>query len=292
MTISSPVGIYTCGPGALVTISGSGFGTSGFLALPAQGGLKATALNLTPASWSDAQITFVIPDGAITDTLAITAHDASTASVPLRIVSQYVTASEYRAAGEGVDVSGILDPELDAVLQRASSYTDAAVGYALRLLQQNEQHIWKGSSRRIFPYRWPIVSVDQFVVRVATQMTARFNVNDFVINNGQRYIETLEYAVANYVFMGAIQNLGLSANIVEVLYTAGYTSLAVPQGIRDATVMIATELLTYRRIQKEGFGGFSSVKQGNQQFQRRNEEFAVPQPALDLLKPYRFTRFA
>ena len=289
MNITSPSGIYTCAPGSVVTITGTGFGTSGTLTLPAQGASKTVALVLTPSTYTDTKIVFTIPDGALTDTLAISGA-SGTATVPLRIVSQYVSAAEYASAGEGANIASLAPGELDSILQKASAMADVIITVPLRYMQTLESYRWVGHSRRLYPRRWPIQSVDGLKVVVANALYANFNPNDIVVDADARYVEVLQYAVANFVLFGAIENIGLSANIAQLTYTHGYKQLDYPDPLRQAVIMIATELLTNRNIQAQGFGGFSTVKQGNQEYDRRSESFAIPKPALDLLQPYRTLR--
>jgi hypothetical protein len=206
--------------------------------------------------------------------------------------SQYVTSAEYAGAGEGVDVSELAPGELDRILKRASQYAEGYIGYPLRLVPNvAEAHTWKRPGEanrpmtRVYLNRWPCVSLDAFTVRISNTQFATFAPSDIVVNNGQRYIEILSYAVASFSLLGAIQNLGLVANIVEVSYVSGFPLFQYPPNLKEAVTMIATELLDYRGIQDKGFGGLSRVREGQVQYDRRNEPFAVPQPALELLRP-------
>lgn len=292
--------VIDCAPGNLVTIDGSGFGTDislGSLSLSGQSAPWLTLptnlvppivippddLAITPVSWTDTEITFVVPDGALSGTLTVTADDTTTATCVLRIVSQYVQASEF--IGQGVDVLSLQDGELDALLRDASAYADMYMGGEVRVKQRIERYPWR-RSRRVYPRRFPVASVDKFLIQVSNRQFATIDPLTIVINADNRYIEVLSYAVASYSFAQAIMNLGLTANIVLLIYTAGFSVLDTPQNIRTAVKMIATELLTYRAIQAKGFGGLSKVQQGVEDYERRTESFAVPQPALELLRPY------
>jgi hypothetical protein len=285
--ISGPATIIDCAPGNTVTVSGSGFGTSGSLLLSNQGADGSSSTVVSPASWSDTAVSFAVPDGALTGALTLTAQDSTQATVGLRVGSQYVQSYEY--VGEGVDVSSLAPGELDVVLRRASAYADAYIGFPMRIMQVLERHPWR-TSRRVYPFSWPTVSVDKFVIRISPTQIATIDPASVVINATNKYVEVLSYAVASYALLGAIQNLGLVANIVELTHTRGYTQMQYPQALRAATVMIATELLSYRNIQAKGFGGFASVKQGQQAYDRRQEEFAIPKPAMELLAPFRLMR--
>lgn len=289
--ITSPQ-IIDCAPGNTVTITGTGFGATqggGGLLLQGQSADGSTSTALTPKSWSDTAVVFSVPDGALLGALRLTANDLSTATTSLRVGSQYVQASEY--IGEGVDVSSLAAGELDAVLRKASDYADSFIGFSMRVQQVLERHPWR-KSRRVYPFSWPTISVDKFVIRISPNQQATIDPASVVVNPTNKYVEVLSYAVASYALLGAIQNLGLIANIVELTHTRGYTSLQYPAPLRSAVIMIATELLTYRKIQALGFGGFGSIKQGQQSYDRRSEAFSVPQPAKELLAPYRLMRLS
>lgn len=238
-------------------------------------------------------IAFTMPDGLADGLATFTDVDGNAGTLQLATRSQYVTADEYATAGEGVDLSVLEPGELERVLKRASLYAEGYIGYPLRLFPNvAEQHTWKGPSERnrpmtrVYLNRMPIVELDVFRVRVSNTQYADFKPTDIVVNNGQAYIEVLSYAVASFTLIGAVENLGLVANIVEVGYVSGFPFWQYPEGVKEAVTMIATELITYRGIQDKGFGGLSRVRQGQQQYDRRQEPFAIPQPALELLRPF------
>jgi len=294
--VGVPVQGFDCAPGETIAITGSGFGaTAGTLVLRAQGGAGATYLTLPAASWADGEIDVVIPDGLVSDALLIykngnpptvppAAPNQADFSVALRVGSKYVQPAEF--IGQGIDVSRLQPGELDAVLRQASDYVDLWLGHTLRLIQTVERHPWR-KSRRVYPFKFPIASVDGFTIRISNTQTAVVQPADVVLNNTQGYIEVLSLAVAAYSFSQAIMNFGLTANIVELTYTAGFAMTQYPSQLRTATIIVATELLIYRSIQARGLGGLASVKQGNQQYDRRSEPFQIPQPAKELLLAFR-----
>lgn len=262
-------------------------------------------------TFASSSVQFTIPDGAITGPLVITpddgtGHPGMPLTLTLKVVSQYVQGYEY--FGQGVDTSALAPAsttaplyssggELDIILREASAYVDTWLGAAagtvsgLRYQPYFETYPWR-KSRRVYTYRYPVVSIDQFIVRISNFQTATISPNDIVINNGQRYVEILSYAVASYALLGAIQNLGMVANIVELNYHGGYKMQDYPNALKQAVIMTATELLNYRQIVAFGLGGLSSAKQGNQQFDRRSEGFQIPQPAKELLRPFVVRRLA
>jgi hypothetical protein len=280
---------------------------------------------------SGAYVTFPLPDALGNGTvlnpagIMITSASGNSNSIPLQVKTQYVTSAEYMAAGEGVDLSTLAPGELDQVLQKASDYVDSYVGYSFRYQPVvDEQHTWKGHmedvrlNTRIYPFVFPITpapfwspsasganqqaefvgqtfvntGVDLFRVRISNSQYATFPSLDVIVNDVQKYVEILSYAVASYTLLGAIQMIGLVANIVELYYWGGWPVNMYPTPLKTGVIMVATEMLTYRSIQRRGFGGLSQVKQGQQTYQRRNEQFAIPQPAREVLRQYkrRFVR--
>ena len=288
MLLSGPA-IIESAPFAKVTIDGFGFGLNGTLTLAQPGADILTFVDI-PASFTDTSISFNMPDGLNSGPLVINSLTNSTSATALiRVNSQYVSADEYVASGEGVDTSTFAPGELDSVLRKASSYIDVWVGNSLRLASSLEEYPWI-QSRRIYPRKWPIQSVEAFTVVVSNNQQATVNIKDVVINADNRYLEVISYSVATYSYAQAIQNIGLSANIVKLSYTHGFSVLDYPQPLRTATILVATEMLTYRKIQEQGFGGFSNVQQGNQRYERRSETFEMPKVALELLRPYKSFR--
>ena len=202
-------------------------------------------------------------------------------TLPLRVGSKYVATADY--IGEGMDVSRLAPGELDTVLRRASTYCDIFLGHPLRQLQLMEPHRWNKTTRKIWPFRLPIISLDTFVIRISPTQTATVQPGDIVVVSDRGYIEVLSLAVVAYSLAQSVMNYGYSANVVEVTYTAGFPQLKYPDALRMATILTATELLVYRSIQARGLSGLASVKQGNQQYDRRAEPFAMPGPAKELL---------
>lgn len=312
MAVTLPASLVEAAPGNAITIAGTGLGSTPTASIGGQlvihsDGTPPTYDGTAPiptAGSSDTSLHLAIPDGITSGTVTVTATDNSTATFPLRVVSQYAQASEY--VGEGVDTSGLAAGELDVILRRASAYVDAYCGAGsteapgFRQLQSVELHRFRpGRNRapRFWPWRKPIVSLDSFVFVSSNQTRTKFSVNpgvssDIYVNTSIGYTEALAYAFGNYVLLGAIDSIGFSANVVEIGYTSGFTMLNCPAPIRQATIMVATEILSYRNIQSSGFGGLSRVKTGGIQYDRRNESFAMPEPVKDLLRPFVSRRLA
>lgn len=300
--------LVECAPGNVVTLVGSGLTGVSQVVLGDQLVVSTSGLppayNGTidiPATSTSTTVTFTVPDGAGSGTASVTASDNTSATIALRITSQYVQANEYEIGTEGADTSSLAAGVLDQVLREASAWVDTFTGMGseacpgLRLFQVVEQHRFrpkKGGAPRFWPWRGrKMRSIDALVFVTSNVIRTNFNVtqtnaDDVFLNKDLGYTEVLAYAFGNYVLLGMIETIGFSANVVELSYTSGYSYVDYPAAIRKATMVIATELLTYRRIQFGGMGGFASVKKGLQQYDRRSEEFAIPEPAKDLLRPY------
>jgi hypothetical protein len=315
-------------PGNEVVLNGTGLDQVNSIQFGGQGAFQDQLMSVAILSSTPTTLHFIVPDGVRDGTLELNSPSGAL-TVNVRVTSQYVQANEYQ--GEGGDTSTLtMSPtdtmpttggELDIILRRASAYADSAMQNAnrggVRIMQWPEQHSWGFNTRRllntqrIYPWRRPIISLDKFDVQVSNTQWATFPTDQLVINHDLQYVEVLSYAVASYVLLGAYTTWGLMANIARITYTAGYAStsysiagpsgiglipsvpvLAYPGPLREATKMIATELLIYRNLNAQGMAAFQSVKQGNQAFQRRTEGFEIPDPALELLMPYRYRYIA
>lgn len=311
MSASLSETLVECAPGNLVMLVGANLaGTLVTLggqlnihsdgSAPTMDGSVPIAANYTSAT----AVSFVVPDGVTSGVLEVSGSSGPPATVPLRVVGQYVQASEY--IGEGVDTTDLQPGELDQILRDATAYADAYIGgddreaRGLRYLQTVEHHKFHPRMNRapkFWPFRRPIVSVDSFVFETSNQLRTQFNVSttsssDVYVNATIGYVEILAYAFGNYVLLGAIETIGFSANVCELGYTAGYKYVDYPAALRKATKIIATELLTYRKIQFKGMGGFAGVRKGLQQYDRRSEVYDIPLPAKALLRPFLSHRMA
>ncbi len=300
MAATISVEIVSGAPGTTVTVSGSdlnGGGSSG-VTLSNQGAAGTGVTNLTDLTWDpDGNfVEIVLPDGASDGPLTVTSEDASVATVPLRVNSQYVLSSEY--IGEGPDTSGFAPGELDAILQRASAYADSYLCYGsapnltLRQLQVAEQSKYRKRTRRVYPRRRPIISLDSFLYVASPSLKVSFDPSTFVIVPDLNYIELVIWSMG-YTYINALASYTMyDAGICIVTYTAGYPWANYPQALREATKMIATELISQRAIQAAGLGGLARTKQLQLQYDRRNEPFAIPDPAKTLLNSLRLSRVA
>lgn len=304
MAASLTLPVVDAAPGNVLTLTGSGLtaGSGASVVLQAQGLVTPADLPIAAAFAVDSKsVSFTVPDGVMTGTLVVTASDASVASCELVICSQYLQASQYIAAGEGMDaaIASLPTGSLDEILRDSSGYIDNAIGTTLRLLQVEEDHPFR-PSRRVYPLRGPkkripLVSLDALKFITSNALKTTFNVGgttpDVYTSLTTGYFDIQAYAVGNAILLGAIQTIGFSANRWDVIYTAGFPWAQTPRDIRKATAIIATELLIYRGILRQGLGGLDRIRQGTQQYDRRSEAFTMPLPALEILRPYRTGSF-
>lgn len=300
MAATLTTSMVDCAPGNALTLGGKGLtgGASASVVLQNQGILAPVSLTIAGATFATdgSGVTFTVPDGVTSGTLVVTANDLSTANCFLNVASQYLQSAQYASDGEGTDaqVAALPTGVLDNVLRDASGFVDEVVGTTLRYLQVQEDHRFR-RSRRVYPFRGPgrkipLVSLDALSFITSNAITTNFNVTgsapDVYVNKTLGYFEVQTYAVGNAILLGAIQTIGFSADVWRATYTAGFPWQQTPQAIRKATAIIATELLVYRDLITSGIGGLSRAKKGLVQYDRRNEPFSVPAPALDLLKAY------
>lgn len=294
-TLTNPV--IDCAPGNALVLAGTGLtpGAGASVVLQAQGLVTPAPLPIA-AVFAGTTVSFTVPDGVMSGTLVVTASDLTSASCVLNVESQYLQTSQYTVDGEGTDaaIAALPAGTLDEILRDASAYIDNHVGTTLRLLQVQEDRPFS-NSRKVWPLRSPrrnipIVSLDKlsFITSnaIQTDFTVSGSAPDVYVNKTLGYCDVQTYAVGNAILLGAIQTIGFSANVWRMTYTAGFGWMFTPREIRKATAMIATELLIYRGIILKGLGGLDRARAGTQQFDRRSEPFAVPQPAADLLASY------
>lgn len=153
-----------------------------------------------------------------------------------------VTPEKYRTMGFGIDLEGIEDVELVSILARAQS---VAEGYCAvpRLPKPHsflggviettspEQHFWRlpendfdMGSRRVYPYHWPLKTVEQFRVKVTNTQYVTIGPTELFVNNTERYVEVISLAFTGVGLFGAIlPSLGLMKPVAEIAYTYGYT---------------------------------------------------------------------
>ncbi len=290
-------------PGNVITIAGTGLtaGAGASVTIDSQGvnsppNLTPTTLTLA-AVFNTTSVNVTIPDGIMPGTMTVTASDGTKATCSLRVWSQYVQAAEY--IGEGVDLSDLATGELDNILRSASARADSIMCGSIRLLQTLEKHKYRAKTDtppKMFPWRSrgrrvPLVSCDQLNFVTSNVIRTTFNTSDLYVSSDPvtpelNYIEILAYAIGNYALLGAMEIIGYSANVLELAVTTGWGQKNYPPEVIFATKIIATEILTYRKIQEGGLGGLSRMKAGTQQFDRRNEPYAVPQEARELLRPF------
>jgi hypothetical protein len=286
--------IASTAPGATCTILGAGFGASGSVVVAGQGADGTSSVTIAAPTFTNTSISFRCPDGLLSGIATVTAQDATTATVAIRVNSQYVFAAEY--VGEGDDTSGFATGELDAILQRASAICDGYLAQgseltsSLRVMQVMEQHRYRDRTRRVYPRRYPIVSIDAVQYIASPSLKVAFSPDDFVVAPDANYIEQVVWSIGLTMVQSVAGFTMYNAGLVNLTYTSGYGWAQYPQVLREATILVATELITQRGIQAAGLGGLARVKTGGIQYDRRGETFTIPVPAMTLLDSLKWSR--
>jgi hypothetical protein len=149
----------------------------------------------------------------------------------------YLSPRKYRSGGWGVDLSGLEDVELRAILHRAS----AMVNKHCAVPTMPVEHDFRGGviidelghwdmgypmrppMRRFYPYHRPLRSVESMRIMVTNTQGIQFSTPELYV--GDSFIEVVSMAMTSYGLFGAaiIPNIGLSHPQVRLSYTYGRT---------------------------------------------------------------------
>lgn len=211
----------------------------------------------------------------------------------------YLSAAEFREYEMGdltnPDGSDISDNKIRQLIKVASSMVDSYVGYTFDHRSSTEKHRWDQHTRRIYPIHRSIISVESVKIYVSAQQSASFTVNDIFINSDRGYVEITSLANVTYSLFPAIVALGMIEPVAEITYTHGAS--VPPQDIKDATALIAIELLARDGLAKQGLQAISRLRVGEMEIytnesgqggsrQPRNPAAAIPLAATLLLDQY------
>lgn len=204
----------------------------------------------------------------------------------------YLTPEEWQAMATGIDFSGLTDPEMEALIARASRLVNAYVGQSLLLTEyENEQHPWR-HTRRVYLYNWPVTEVTAVRIRIGAETTATLQASEIYTNNTGHYIEASTLALA-FGVTPSIISLGLYEPEVEVDYSAGYET--IPDDVKDATAIIASSLFLAKGLFEEGTAGVVSYTIGSYQVSFGTKQLGgvagfanyIPDIAKELLDDYK-----
>jgi hypothetical protein len=137
---------------------------------------------------------------------------------------------------------------------------DSYVGYTFDHRSSTEKHRWDQHTRRIYPVHREILSVEAVRIYVSAQQSAAFTVNDIFINSDRGYVEITSLANVTYSLFPAIVALGMIEPVAQITYTHG--TKTPPQDIKDATTLIAVELLARDGLAKQGLQAISRLRVG------------------------------
>jgi hypothetical protein len=141
------------------------------------------------------------------------------------------------------------------------------------LRQDTEKHKWSQATRRVYPYRRPIVSIVSLTVNVSAQQSAAFTVNDIFVNKDRNYFEVTSLATVTYSLFPVLVNLGLIEPVAVLTYVSGYSE--VPEDVKDATAIITAHLIAEDSLDKQGLGALSELTVGSMSMKRH-----MPEPGV------------
>ena len=171
----------------------------------------------------------------------------------------YLTPEKYRTMGFGIDLEGIEDVELAAIMSRASAVVDSYCAVPRLPVPHSflggvisttkpEQHFWRLpehdfdlGSRRVYPNHWPVKTMTQFRIKVTNTQYVTIQPTELFINNTERYVEVVSLMFTGLGLFGAIiPTLSMMKPICEIAYEYGETFDETEE------VLYATDARTYR----------------------------------------------
>jgi len=174
-------------------------------------------------------------------------------------MTMYLTPEKFRVMGFGIDLEGIEDVELAAIMSRASAVVDSYCAVPRLPVPHSflggvisttkpEQHFWRLpehdfdlGSRRVYPNHWPVKTMTQFRIKVTNTQYVTIQPTELFINNTERYVEVVSLMFTGLGLFGAIiPTLSMMKPICEIAYEYGETFEAAGE------VLYATDARTYR----------------------------------------------
>ena len=158
-------------------------------------------------------------------------------------MAKYLTAAKFRTMAFGTDVSELSDLELESLCAQASMMVDVYCN-ASRIPQQHdfkggaitgEEHSWRYpfgpfdiGQRRLYPYHWPILSIERFRIYVTRTQFVEIAPTELVINNTERFMEVVSLALTSSGLFNAliVPNVGLATPKCIVDYHYGWENLS------------------------------------------------------------------
>lgn len=175
----------------------------------------------------------------------------------------YLTPAEWQNMMTGMDFTGLSNPQLEALIQQASTYVDNEVGGQSLLLTEylNEEHPWRMSnSRRAYPYNKPLVSVEEVRLRVTPTNSQVITSGAIYLNKTAGYVEVDTLALTFGVAEPLIP-FGIVEPQLEIDYTAGFET--IPLAVKVATAMSAVGVAIDQELVGQGTAGVLSFTIGS-----------------------------
>lgn len=170
-------------------------------------------------------------------------------------MAKYITAQKWLTMAFGTDTSDLDEQELESLCHQASLMVDVYCNTP-RIPQQHdfrggtitgEQHYWRYpygdmdvGQRRVYPYHWPIKSVERLRIYVTKTQYVEISANDLYINNTERYIEVVSLALTSSGLFNAliVPNVGLATPTAVVDYTYGWDFAVVGESLTPTDAML------------------------------------------------------
>lgn len=207
----------------------------------------------------------------------------------------YIAVAELREYELGTlglpDGTDSTDGRLERLIGIASTMVDGYCGFSFKYRTSTEDHEWDQTTRRVYPYKRPIVSVTSLDVYVSNQQHATFSPSDLYVNSTQNYVEVTSLANVTYSLFPAIVALGLIETVAKITYVHGYS--VTPQDIKDATALIAIDLASRDSLYQSGMGQLTRLTVGDTTMERlpqstsgKHSALAIPPTAAAILDQY------
>jgi len=136
----------------------------------------------------------------------------------------YITAVQFRAMCEGLDLTGITDDQLEDYIRMAGTLADTYCNTTFDVKTRTERQTWR-ETRRFYPDDPPVNAVKEFIVHVGAGQRARIGVSSLFVNNHAGYMEVVSLALA-VPLVAELISLGLVEVVAEATYKCGYGAYA------------------------------------------------------------------
>ena len=148
---------------------------------------------------------------------------------------KYLTATSYKLADDGINISDLIDPSLARFIGRAEADVDSFLEFDLKRGGFEPHNVWiqgkfdEKTRKMPFPlYPVPVRQITRYRIQVSNINTsgagffALINSSDCVINEDGGYVEIVPLQAVTYSLSPVILQLGLKPPIVQMDCEVGY----------------------------------------------------------------------